>query len=85
MFKNMTLLITGGTGTFSNAVLQAFLDTGIKEIRIFSRNEKKQDERTEDGGRRTEGGGHPGEMRSAVVNEFHWAGRSGKNNTGMLE
>jgi len=36
MFKNKTLLITGGTGTFGNAVLQAFLDTGIKEIRIFS-------------------------------------------------
>ena len=40
---------------------------------------------TEARGRRTEGGGHPGEMRSAVVNEFHWAGRSEKNNTGMLE
>jgi len=44
MFKNKTLLITGGTGTFGNAVLQAFLDTGIKEIRIFSRDEKKQDD-----------------------------------------
>ena len=53
MFKNKTLLITGGTGTFGNAVLQAFLDTGIKEIRIFSRDEKKQDERTEDGGRKS--------------------------------
>ena len=41
---NKTLLITGGTGTFGNAVLQAFLDTGIKEIRIFSRDEKKQDD-----------------------------------------
>ena len=44
MFKNKTLLITGGTGTFGNAVLKAFLDTGIKEIRIFSRDEKKQDD-----------------------------------------
>ena len=44
MFKNKTLLITGGTGTFGNAVLQAFLDPGIKEIRIFSRDEKKQDD-----------------------------------------
>ena len=44
MFKDKTLLITGGTGTFGNAVLQAFLDTGIKEIRIFSRDEKKQDD-----------------------------------------
>ena len=44
MFKNKTLLITGGTGTFGNAVLQTFLDTGIKEIRIFSRDEKKQDD-----------------------------------------
>lgn len=44
MFGNKTILITGGTGTFGNAVLQAFLDTGIKEIRIFSRDEKKQDD-----------------------------------------
>ena len=44
MFKNKTLLITGGTGTFGNAVLRRFLDTGIKEIRIFSRDEKKQDD-----------------------------------------
>jgi UDP-N-acetylglucosamine 4,6-dehydratase/5-epimerase len=44
MFKDKTLLITEGTGTFGNAVLQAFLDTGIKEIRIFSRDEKKQDD-----------------------------------------
>jgi UDP-N-acetylglucosamine 4,6-dehydratase len=42
MFKNKTLLITGGTGSFGNAVLQRFLDTDIKEIRIFSRDEKKQ-------------------------------------------
>ncbi|WYD80645.1 MAG: polysaccharide biosynthesis protein [Candidatus Electrothrix gigas] len=40
MFKNKTLLITGGTGTFGNAVLQRFLNTGIKEIRVFSRDEK---------------------------------------------
>lgn len=44
MFKNKTLLITGGTGTFGNAVLRRFLDTDINEIRIFSRDEKKQDE-----------------------------------------
>ena len=42
MFKNKTLLITGGTGTFGNAVLQALLDTGIKEIRLFSRDEKNR-------------------------------------------
>jgi len=44
MFTNKTLLITGGTGTFGNAVLKRFLETDIKEIRIFSRDEKKQDE-----------------------------------------
>ncbi|WP_088053533.1 nucleoside-diphosphate sugar epimerase/dehydratase [Virgibacillus dakarensis] len=44
MFKDKTLLITGGTGSFGNAVMQRFLDTGIKEIRIFSRDEKKQDD-----------------------------------------
>jgi len=44
MFKNKTILITGGTGTFGNAVLRRFLQTDIKEIRIFSRDEKKQDE-----------------------------------------
>ena len=44
MFKGKTLLITGGTGTFGNAVLQRFLKTEIKEIRIFSRDEKKQDD-----------------------------------------
>lgn len=42
MLKNKTLLITGGTGSFGNAVLQKFLNTEIKEIRIFSRDEKKQ-------------------------------------------
>ena len=42
MFKNKTLLITGGTGSFGNAVLARFLKTSIKEIRIFSRDEKKQ-------------------------------------------
>lgn len=42
MFKNKTLLITGGTGSFGNAVLDRFLDTDIGEIRIFSRDEKKQ-------------------------------------------
>lgn len=40
MLKNKTLLITGGTGSFGNAVLQRFLNTDIKEIRIFSRDEK---------------------------------------------
>lgn len=44
MFKNKTLLITGGTGSFGNAVLNRFLDTDIEEIRIFSRDEKKQDD-----------------------------------------
>jgi UDP-N-acetylglucosamine 4,6-dehydratase len=42
MLKNKTLLITGGTGSFGNAVLKRFLHTDIKEIRIFSRDEKKQ-------------------------------------------
>ncbi|MBQ7481680.1 MAG: polysaccharide biosynthesis protein [Lachnospiraceae bacterium] len=44
IFDGKTLLITGGTGSFGNAVLKRFLDTGIKEIRIFSRDEKKQDD-----------------------------------------
>jgi len=44
MFKGKTLLITGGTGSFGNAVLRRFLETGVKEIRIFSRDEKKQDD-----------------------------------------
>lgn len=44
MFEDKTLLITGGTGSFGNAVLKKFLDTDIKEIRIFSRDEKKQDD-----------------------------------------
>ena len=44
MFKNTTLLITGGTGSFGNAVLTKFLNSDIKEIRIFSRDEKKQDD-----------------------------------------
>nr|WP_263324028.1 polysaccharide biosynthesis protein [Neobacillus sp. Marseille-Q6967] len=44
MFKDKTLLITGGTGSFGNAVLEKFLNTDIKEIRIFSRDEKKQDD-----------------------------------------
>lgn len=44
MFKDKTLLITGGTGSFGNAVLKRFLSTDIKEIRIFSRDEKKQDD-----------------------------------------
>lgn len=44
IFENKTLLITGGTGSFGNAVLNRFLSTGIKEIRIFSRDELKQDD-----------------------------------------
>jgi len=44
MFNNKTLVITGGTGSFGNAVLRRFLDTNIHEIRIFSRDEKKQDD-----------------------------------------
>ena len=43
-FTNKTLLITGGTGSFGNAVLNGFLNTDIKEIRVFSRDEKKQDD-----------------------------------------
>ena len=44
MFKDKVLLITGGTGTFGNAVLRRFLETDIREIRVFSRDEKKQDD-----------------------------------------
>ncbi|HIW32082.1 MAG TPA: polysaccharide biosynthesis protein [Candidatus Paenibacillus intestinavium] len=44
MFKDKTLLITGGTGSFGNVVLERFLSTDIKQIRIFSRDEKKQDD-----------------------------------------
>ncbi len=44
MFDDKTLLITGGTGSFGNAVLKGFLQSGIREIRIFSRDEKKQDD-----------------------------------------
>ena len=44
MFKDKILLITGGTGTFGNAVLKRFLATDIREIRIFSRDEKKQED-----------------------------------------
>lgn len=44
LFENKTLMITGGTGSFGNAVLNRFLRTDIGEIRIFSRDEKKQDD-----------------------------------------
>lgn len=44
MFKDKTLLITGGTGSFGNSIMKRFLNTDIKEIRIFSRDEKKQDD-----------------------------------------
>lgn len=43
MFDNETLLITGGTGSFGNSVLERFINTNIKEIRVFSRDELKQD------------------------------------------
>ena len=44
VFTGTTLMITGGTGSFGNAVLKRFLDSDIKEIRVFSRDEKKQDD-----------------------------------------
>ena len=44
IFRNKTICITGGTGSFGNAVLKRFLTTDIGEIRIFSRDEKKQDD-----------------------------------------
>ena len=44
LFRDRTLLITGGTGSFGNAVLNRFLKTDIGEIRVFSRDEKKQDD-----------------------------------------
>ena len=44
MFKDKTLLITGGTGSFGNAVLKRFLDSDFAEIRVFSRDEKKQED-----------------------------------------
>ena len=44
MFKNKVLLITGGTGSFGNTVLMRFLSTEVREIRIFSRDEKKQED-----------------------------------------
>jgi UDP-glucose 4-epimerase len=44
LFSQKSLLITGGTGSFGNAVLRRILNTEIKEIRIFSRDEKKQDD-----------------------------------------
>ena len=44
MFLNKTLMITGGTGSFGNAVLKRFLETDVTEIRIFSRDEKKQED-----------------------------------------
>ena len=43
IFKDSILLITGGTGSFGNAVMERFVNTDIKEIRIFSRDEKKHD------------------------------------------
>ncbi|MCA9619581.1 MAG: polysaccharide biosynthesis protein, partial [Myxococcales bacterium] len=44
MFNDKVLLITGGTGTFGNAVLERFIHTGVREIRVFSRDEKKQED-----------------------------------------
>lgn len=72
-FINTTLLITGGTGSFGHAVLDRFLDTDVREIRIFSRDEKKQDDM------RTEYGNNPkikfyiGDVRdiSSVKNAMH--------------
>ena len=73
MFTSNTLLITGGTGSFGHAVLDRFLDTDVKEIRIFSRDEKKQDDM------RTEYGNNPkikfyiGDVRdiNSVKNAMH--------------
>ena len=53
MFDNRTLLVTGGTGSFGNAVVRRFLKTQIREIRIFSRDEKKQDDMRRDYASRT--------------------------------
>jgi UDP-N-acetylglucosamine 4,6-dehydratase/5-epimerase len=53
MFDNRVLLVTGGTGSFGNAVVRRFLTTQIREIRIFSRDEKKQDDMRRDYGSRT--------------------------------
>lgn len=44
IFRDKTLLITGGTGSFGNKVLKRFINSDIKEIRVFSRDEKKQDD-----------------------------------------
>ena len=44
MFVDKTVMITGGTGSFGNAVMKRLLDTDIKEVRIFSRDEKKQED-----------------------------------------
>ena len=44
LFNNKTLMITGGTGSFGKTVLNRFLDTDVKEVRIFSRDEKKQED-----------------------------------------
>ena len=44
MFKNKTLLVTGGTGSFGKAIISRFINTDISEIRVFSRDEKKQDD-----------------------------------------
>ena len=44
MFKDKVLLVSGGTGSFGNAVMRRFLNTEISEIRVFSRDEKKQDD-----------------------------------------
>ena len=48
VFKDKVLLITGGTGSFGNAVLRRFLDSDIREIRLLSRDEKKQDDMRHD-------------------------------------
>ncbi len=53
MFDNRVLLVTGGTGSFGNAVIRRFMKTQIREIRVFSRDEKKQDDMRRDYGSRT--------------------------------
>ena len=58
IFKDKVLIITGGTGSFGNAVLNRFLRTDIGEIRIFSRDEKKQDDRSEE---------HTSELQSLLI------------------
>ena len=66
VFKDKVLLITGGTGSFGNAVLNRFLRTDIGEIRIFSRDEKKQDDMRQGYPPATEGWGHKTELMKTI-------------------